>query len=338
MMTTADQHPWYADERRLYLRRLQTLLKGDTVRFPNRMTVVRGDFTYEVYQGSKTIRLAEIVGQARTQDQRIEKIVDWIIERTNQMDTITLTSTQLLILSELFQRGESKRSKYDENDLDNLFEFGFIRDVHPARIVLTPRGEAYLLPHTEADKERGAPPTLSQLEPESPAPTAALVPQQSPPGRRKPTPAANGVIGPKTLLGLIAVARAGGELERSALHHFTVDKLLLEGLIEEVGTDRIAITPKGVLRLDEDDARQAATGDSVTGNTPPENTPQSAAIVSAPPSSAVIPSPQRHAVDCEDCVHKRILEALMEESPLVRRSVERMIAHDMDMQRLRSLD
>lgn len=179
------------------------------------------------------------------------------------MDQIVLPSKLLVLLHSLQARGAVRPSEYDGSDLDALFRLRFIQDVHPGRIALTQRGEDYLM--LLMDGTSLAPP--ARAEEASAPPTAADLPAKV----RRPMPAANGVLAPKTLLGLIALARAGGEIRRADLHHFTVDKLLLEGLIEESGAGRIALTALGVMRLEQEDARRAAVSEPATaGNTPPK--------------------------------------------------------------------
>jgi hypothetical protein len=101
-----------------------------------------------------------------------------------------------------------------------------------------------------------------------------------------------------------------------------------KGLITSTRLGLCCITADGV-----DELLKARNLSAAPATTPPEKRSPELAPTAITPVAQAEPT----AV-CADCAHQRILEALMAESPLVRRTVERMVALDADLQRLRALE
>lgn len=116
-MNAALNPAWTANERVLWNRRIREALIGDRVRFPNDFVVVRAEWSFEVYEGTQKLNLTNILGGQPIPDrnERISKIVDYILERIDPMPTQPAPTTPATDV----QNGRSGGSRHSTTPVAN---------------------------------------------------------------------------------------------------------------------------------------------------------------------------------------------------------------------------
>lgn len=242
-------------------------------------------------------------------------------------DTVTLSSSALLVLNDLKDDPKPAR-RYPDEDLEELRKANFIRDLPGGGIASTKEGLDFLMP---PGKPRPyTPPVLHGNGHSAPTPPVSKPPAVTPPTKTPAQPSTGKLVGASFVIA--ALKKAGGSLTREALNADgrTLRKMLQEGQIVEEG-DSIRLA-KAVERV------ASPARPSAVPMLPSSSKTNSVRLPVEAPAPAQAIESAACTDECATCPTGRALAFLTHTSPALKAMVERFQAHEADQQRLQSFD